>query len=861
MAGWGRRIWANPYAIRGVYQPSGHSTHPVSHPMQLFDYLRQDLRYALRGIRRSPGFAATVILTLGLGIGANVAMFDVVDRLMFRPLSYLRDPNAVHRIYWQNDDRGKVTTPPSTYYTRYLDIQRWTHSFAQTAAFSDRLVAVGDDDGGGARELRIEAVSASFFSFFDARPTIGRFFTEAEDQVPGGASVVVLAHAFWQSHFGGENVLGRVLRVGNLRATIVGVAPPGFDGVNDANPPVLYVPITAYAASTGSGDAKTYYTRYQWGWVNVMARVRPGVTTQEAEADATQAYRRSYLAAREQEPSIPPLEATKPRVVVSSLRPGAGPAPSLEARTARWVSAVALIVFIIACANVANLLLARALRRHRETTVRLALGVSRARLVTQSVTESLVLSVAGGIVAVLVAQWAGAAIRHSLLAATAPAAAVYTDWRTLGVAFGLAVAAGVLVGLAPALSAGRTDLARTLRGGARGGFAEKARLRTSLLVVQAALSVLLLVGAGLFVRSLDAVRAMRMGYDANRVLLVNRVIQGGTFTDSTQRALRSALLETARALPDVEAAAWVSSAPFVSTSNTNLFVAGIDSVARLGTFTYQATTPDYFRAMGTRILRGRPLMPDDRAGAPNVAVVSESMARTLWPGQDAIGKCFRMRVDTAPCVTVVGIAEDMVQRDLAGTQRSHYYVSIEQYTRTWGNGLVLRVRGDPSVLAEPIRKALQRVVPGASYVTVQPLGDVVADAQRSWRLGATLFVALGVLALVVAAVGLYGVIGYGVTQRMHELGVRVALGAQRTNVVGLVVAQSVRFAVVGAATGILLALLAARWLQPLLFRQSATDPVVFAGVSGTMMIVALIASAIPAIRASRADPITALRSE
>jgi ABC-type antimicrobial peptide transport system permease subunit len=237
------------------------------------------------------------------------------------------------------------------------------------------------------------------------------------------------------------------------------------------------------------------------------------------------------------------------------------------------------------------------------------------------------------------------------------------------------------------------------------------------------------------------------------------------------------------------------------------------------------------------------------------------MARTLWPDDSALGKCFRMRVDTARCTTVVGVAEDMVQRDLANTQRLHYYVSIDQYTRTWGNGLVLRTRGDPAVLAEPIRRALQRVVPGSSYVTVRPLGDVVAEAQRSWRLGATLFVALGALALVVAAVGLYGVIGYGVTQRMHELGVRVALGARRADVVGLVVAQSLRFAVGGAAAGVGLALLMARWLQPLLFRQSATDPVVFAGVSGAMIVVALVASAVPAIRASRADPMTALRSE
>ena len=388
---------------------------------------------------------------------------------------------------------------------------------------------------------------------------------------------------------------------------------------------------------------------------------------------------------------------------------------------------------------------------------------------------------------------------------------------------------------------------------------ERARLRAGLLVTQAALSVALLIGAALFVRSLDAVKAMRIGYDADRVLLVNRIIQRDALNDSTQRLLRSQLLEAARALPDVESAAWVSSAPFVSTSSTRLYVAGIDSVDALGSFSYQATTDDYFRTMGTRILRGRPILAEDRAGAPNVAVVSESMARTLWPGQDALGECFRMREATAPCLTVVGIAEDMVQRDLAGTQRLHYYVSIDQYTRTWGNGLVLRVRGDPATKAENIRKSLQRLMPGTSYVIAQPLSDIVADAQRSWRLGATMFVAFGVLALVVAAVGLYGVVGYNVTQRMHELGVRVALGAQRADVIGMVVTQGTRFALVGAAVGAALALVSGRWLQPLLFRQSATDPWVYGGVSAAMIVVALAASLIPAVRASRADPIAALR--
>ena len=823
------------------------------------DHLRQDVRYALRGLRRSPAFAATVIATLGLGIGANAAMFDVVDRLMFRPLAYLHDPGSVHRIYWRTDYRGTTNTTLTTYYTRYLDLERWTRSFDRLAAFSERPVAVGD--GELARERRVGAVSASFFRFFDAQPVLGRFFTADEDVTPRGADVAVLSYALWQSEFGARDVRGESLRVGNIRATIVGVAPPGFNGVNDANPPVVYVPITTYAASGGNDDAKRYFTHYEWGWVHVMARLEPGVSIEQAEADATQAYRRSYQISSAADPTAPSLESAKPRVAVSAVRPGAGPEPALEARTALWVSVVAVIVLVIACANVANLFLARSLRRRRETVVRLALGVSRARLVMQAVTESLLLSMLGAVAAIVVAQWAGAAIRRMLVATQGAAEPVFASWRTLGLTIGLGIATGVLVGLIAALFAGQGDLAQALRGGSRGGVSERTRLRGALLVTQATLSVALLIGAALFVRSLESVKSMRIGYDADRVLLVNRVIQGMSFNDSTQRTLRRSLLETAQSLPDVESAAWVSSAPFVSTSNTRLYVAGIDSVDRLGVFTYQATTPDYFRAMGTRILRGRSLSPDDRAGAPNAAVVSESMARVLWPGQDALGKCFRMRADTAPCMNVVGIAEDMVQRDLAGTQRLHYYVSSEQYTRTWGNGLVLRVRGDPAAKAEGIRKALQRVIPGSSYVTVQPLADIVADAQRSWRLGATMFVAFGVLALIVAAVGLYGVIGYDVAQRMHELGVRVALGAQAREVVQLVVTRSVRFALAGAGGGIAIALSGGRWLQPLLFRQSAADPVVFGAVSAVMVLVALVASAVPAVRASRADPITALRTE
>ena len=823
------------------------------------EHFLQDVRWAVRGLGRAPGFTATVVVTLGLGIGANAAMFDVVDRLMFRPLAHLRDPSTVHRIYWRWQERESLRTTQSTYYTRYLDLAKWTSSFSQMAAFSERDMAVGE--GESARERRVGAVSASFFDFFDARPALGRFFLPDEDVTPKGADVAVLSHAFWQSEFGGRDVRGEQLQVGNVRATIVGVAPRGFAGVNDAEPPVAWIPITSFAGSGGTSDSRSYFTRYDWGWVHVMARRKPGVTLEVAEADASRAFVKSWEAGRALDPGQPPTEAARPRVAVSSVRPGAGPDPALEARTALWVAVVAGIVLLIACANVANLFLARALRRHRETAVRLALGVSRGRLVMQSVAEGLVLALAGGAVALVIAQWAGAAVRRLLLPAASAAPAFLADWRTLGVTLALTVLVGVLIGIVPALLAERRDLVRVLRGGARGGVADGARLRSSLLVVQATLSVVLLVGAALFVRSLGAVTAMRMGYDADRVLLVNRVSRGVPLADSAQLAMRALLLETARTLPGVESAAWVSSAPFVSTSNTAIFVAGIDSVRRLGTFTYQATTPEYFPTMGTRILRGRGLSPEDRAGAPAVAVVSASMAKTLWPGKDALGQCFRMRADTMPCTTVVGIAEDMVQRDLTGTQRYHYYIPMEQWTRSWGIGLVLRLRGDPAAEAESIRRALQRVMPGTSYVTALPLRNIVSDARRSWRLGATMFGAFGLLALVVAAVGLYGVIGYDVAQRMHELGVRVALGAQRLDILRLVVGRSLRLVLAGVGAGLAAALYAGRWIEPLLFHQSAADPSIYATVAGVMLAVALAASALPAARAAAADPNGALRAE
>jgi putative ABC transport system permease protein len=826
------------------------------------DGLAQDLRYTIRGLRKSPAFATTVILTLGLGIGANVAMFGVVDRLMFRPFAYLKDPGTAHRVYLQYLVLGVLRTDPGHEYTRYVDLKKWTTSFSHYAGFAHNTMAVGT--GEASRELRVGQVSASFFDFFDARPVLGRFFMPAEDTTPRGADVAVLDYAFWQREFGGRNVLGEALMVGDIRATIIGVAPEGFAGVLDTDPPAIYIPITTYAGaqsrSRGWG-AYSYYTEYDWGWMTMMVRRKPGVSVEQANADMTQAYRKSWEASREQDPGETPAEIARPRALVSSLKVGAGPDPSLEARTALWVTGVAGIVLLIACANVANLVLARALRRQRETAVRLALGLSRRRLLAQSLMESIVLSLVGSAAGLLVAQWGGVAIRRMLVSTQGAPLDVFTDWRTLGVAIGIALLAAVLTGLLPGALSARGDLAASLKAGSREGTYQRSRTRVALLVAQGAMSVILLVGAALFVQSLDQVKSMPMGYDLERVLHVTRNLRGMQLDDSALVRLRERLVARAQVLPMVEHTAFVASVPFLSTASTSLFVRGIDSVERLGRFSYQTTTTDYFEVMGTRILRGRGFTDDDRAGTAPVAVVSQGMARVLWPNTDAIGQCMRVRADTMPCTTVIGVAEDIVQRDLVNDKRYHYYLLLDQFRPASGGYMLLKMRGDPAMQGEEVRKALQTVMPGQGYIRVQPMREVLDEQHRSWRLGATMFVAFGALALIVAAVGLYGVIGYNVTQRMHELGVRVALGAQRRDILRLVVGQAMRFAMAGIALGSMLALLAAGWLQPLLFRQSARDPFVYATVGIVLVLVALVASALPAARAARADPNTALRAE
>lgn len=827
--------------------------------------LVRDLRHALRILWRSPGFTATVILTLGLGIGANAAMFGVIDRLMFRPFPHLSNPETVHRVYLQTTIQGRTSASTTFPYTRYLDLRDATSRFAEYAAVSEWRFGVGGL-GEDVRVRKVAGVSASFFGFFEGVPALGRYFGPAEDTVPMGALVAVIGHAFWRTGYASADIIGRPLKVGQLTYTIVGVAPEGFVGTVGGGAPDVFVPITTVPANLGPWNATDYSTAYNWDWTEVLVRRRPGVGVEEASADLSQAYIRSRANARALNPRVLADSLARPRAVAGPVKTAGGPEPGPESRVLLWVAGVAVVVLVIACASVANLMLARVIRRRREITMRLALGVSRSRLGRQFVTESLVLALLGGMAGLLVAQWGGVAIRGLLLPEGSPFN-LAEDWRTIGVAFGCAVLCTLLTAIPPVLVSARTDLVGALSAGTRGGHRQGSPLQVGLLVLQASLSVVLLVGAALFVRSFGNARAIPLGYDPGPVLEVTTDFRDQVTDDSERAPARRRMLAAAQSLPGVESAAMINSGLF-RTNTAELRVAGIDSVAAIGRFNFQMATPEYFRVMRMAILRGRGIGTEDRPGAPLVAVVSEAMGQALWPTQDPLGQCLHVGfgrspdLATAPCTTVVGIAANTVQQNLTDDPKYMYYLPMDQVAPGLTSTMLVRMTGNAVITEiERVRRELTRAMPGDGFVVVRPLQEVVNDKSRAWRLGATLFVAFGGLAFLVAVVGLYGVISYNVAGRTHELGVRVALGAQQHSVLRLVVGQGVRLAGAGVAIGLGIAWATARWVQPLLFQQSATDPVTYLLVGGSMIAVAVAASLVPALRAARTDPTTALRVE
>jgi predicted permease len=858
-----RRLGASPEEARRQLYTSADQRERHMRIDDALENLAQDLRYAIRGLRAKPGFTVAVVATLALGIGANAAMFGIVDRLLFRPPPMLRDPATAHQVYVYTTYRGEESVANPDEYARYLDLTRDTRSFSTTAAYTRRDLAIGV--GEAAREMSVGVVSASFFEFFDIHPEIGRFFGAAEDALPEGQPVAVISHTYRQTAFGERSdAIGSKVQIGPTTFTVIGVAPDGFVGLWPAMPPVAYIPITNFAAvnarSIGSLKQAQWWSTYSWGWMSMMARRKPGVSIAQANADLTHAMRLSYLAEAKEQTGSPPIELAKPHAIVASILDERGPTASKVSKVAVWVGGVALVVLLIACANVANLLLARAFARRREIALRLALGVSRARLLSQLLTESVLLAVAGGAAGLVVAQWAEMVLGRALRPAVGPAEAL-RDLRTVMFAAAAALVVGVITGLAPMVQAARGGLTLVddLKSGAREGGYHRSRARAALLLAQGALSMVLLVGAGLFVRSFANVKAQRLGYDVDPVAIVGLSMRGVKLDSAQSYQLARQLLAAAKRVPGVAHAALSNSTPFYNYWSIGLRVPGIDTVRRLGRFQMDAVTPEYFATYGTRIVRGRGITTADSYTAPKVMVVSDGMAKRLWPQRDAIGQCVYVQRDST-CTTVVGISEDIRDRNIAGDSATYtYYLSAEQ--RSGPPGLVVRTSASAARYAEPIRRALQKEMPGASYVTVTPFSAIVGRKTQSWELGATMFSAFGLLALAVAAIGLYSVVAYNVAQRTREMGVRIALGARVRDVVLLVLRDGLASGATGLAIGAAASLAAARWIAPLLFQESPHDPVVFATATLVLLAAAAAASWIPALRAARVDPQVALRAE
>ena len=644
----------------------------------VIDAIVQDLRYAWRGLRAQRGFTTAVVLALGLGIGANTAMFGIVDRLLFRPPPFLVDSDRVHRIFIRYLWNGETTTDGALAYKRVAEMSSGA-TFDEHAVVSHRRLAIGT--GLESREMSIAAVSGTLFRFFNAQPVLGRFFTPDDDRIPSGSPVTVLGYGFWQSQFGGrDDVLGAPLHIGPTIYTIIGVAPDEFVGFGEQEVPAAFVPVTTVAFAR----EQDYFQNYNWSWLSMYARRKPGVTIEEATTELSTLFQRSWEEERTLSGSASWPTAAKAQAVavVAPFQTARGPEAGADSRVATWVMGVAVVVLLVACANVANLLLGRALRRRREIALRLALGVTRRRLVQQLLTESIVLAVLGGTAGLAVSQWGGRAFRTLYLGSAADQVAMTGDGRTL--AFVALVTLGVALGtgLAPVLTTLRGDVADALRAGERAGGYRSSRVRAGLLLFQGALSVMLLVGAALFVRSLVNVRAMRMGYDVEPVIYVEGNARGVTFSRADMTALGERLVNAALSIPGVESASPAISVPFHGFAGRGTpFVPGGDTarIRRLGGYILQAGSSRYFETIGTRILRGRGFTADDRAGSMPVVVVSDAMAKALWPDEDALGRQMRIGPDTMPLLTVVGVAEDMHARRLTLNPENWYYLPMAQY--------------------------------------------------------------------------------------------------------------------------------------------------------------------------------------
>ena len=804
-----------------------------------FGELRQDVAHTWRMVRRSPGFAIIAIVTLALGIGANTAIFSLVNGLLIRDLPY-PDAGNVLRIWGAHTDRirerGQIS--PSD----FLDIRSRQRSFATIGAFAfGGGTYVGPSDPVPLSGLRVDA---NVFPALGVKPMLGRTFVVGEDSA-GANPTILLAYSAWRRVFNADTaIVGKSINLSGRTRTVIGVLPPGFffPTVSDAE---IFVPLDLSPVLRDVNRARKFH------FLGAVGRLKEGVTVSAAQAELTSLARQLEREYPEANAGITATAMSARDAVVGDTRPAL-----------LVLLGASLLVLLIACANVAGMQLSRAVARRQELAVRVALGAGRARLIRQMVTESLVLAVCGGLAGVLLGIWGVKALVVAASRSLPMTGGLGLDTTVLGATLGVTIVCGLLFGLVPALSASR-GIQSTLKDAGRGssGGATRHKLRTALVMGQLALATVLLIGAGLLVRSLIQLQRIDLGYSTESTLTFEVGLPGTRYsTSESQDAFFDQMYTRLAGLPGVVAVGGWGNLPLLGGSSSSLAIDGKPVEGKLPEVGYQVVSDDVFRAMRIPLKRGRWLTPADHDKAPNVALVSEGLARQYWPNADPIGARIRLGPDpSAPWITVVGIVGD-VRRGVAGEPRATAYIPSRQ--DHWGGAaVVIRTAGDPMALLPAVRREIKALDASLPVVEPRTMEDVQSAGLADRRLPMQLMSAFAALALVLAAVGVYGVMAYSVASRTREIGVRVALGAQPSSVFAMVLRQGLGAAAVGLAVGLLGAYALGGLLTKLLYGVSPRDVVTFGLVSAALIAVTVAACLIPARRAVRVDPLQALRSE
>jgi macrolide transport system ATP-binding/permease protein len=812
--------------------------------------LWQDIRYGVRMLWKNRGLTLAAVISLGLGIGANTTIFTWVKSVLLRPLPGVVASDQLVTVHGVLKHVGN--RPISVSYPDYRDFRDRNEVFDGLIAFNLNPFNLSGD--AGPERIWGLLVSGNYFDVLGVRLVAGRGFLSEEDRTPGTHPVAVISYGLWQRRYGADpNLVGKAVQLNDRSFTIVGIAPKDFHGTYIGLAADVYMPMMMQPQMTPGDNSLTERNNQ---WLDVMGRLKPGVSRQQANASLQIIARQLAETYRQGDDGL--------GVDVFTLAREPNGAQQFLLPVLAILMAVAGVVLLIACANVANLLLGRATARRREIGIRLALGASRRRLIQQLLTESLILALLGGTCGLLLALWTAGTLVSFVPALGLPVWLNLTiDWRVFVFTLAVSLITGIVFGLAPALQGSKTELVSTLKdeAGAIGGGRRKSRVQNTLVVAQIALSLVALVGAGLFIRSLQNAQMLKPGFNPDHVLLTSLDVFPSGYDQTKGLVFYTQLLERIKIVPGVQSITFADKLPLAILGDTSqgASIEGYTAAKNEDlNFQFDTVGPDYFQAMNIPLAAGRDFTERDNKNAPGVVIINETMAHRYWANRNPIGQ--RMRLGNEQPVEIVGVAKDVKYRSLNEPPQSFMYIPMLQNYRS-GMTLIIRTAGDPVTMLPRVRDEVHQMHANMALFDEKTLSEHASVALFAQRLAVKLLSIFGMLALTLAVIGLYSVMAYSVAQRTREIGIRIALGARDGNVFRLVIGHGLVLTIVGISAGFVTAVIVMRFMSSLLFGVTATDPITFIFVVLLLSAVAFIACYIPARRATKVDPLVALRYE